>query len=452
MIANPSLPSADPEFRVALDRSLVNVEGRSVRHLVLTVRAPEPPQTDRPRVPLNIGVVIDASGSMSGRPLDAAKGATLALLESLADTDHLSLVSFADDVIAHAMAVRLDAAGRSTAANAIRPLVTRGSTALFDGWVGGCEAVATRQAAADATERNHVLLLSDGHANRGECRPERLAHHAAELRKRGILTSTVGIGRSYSPIQLQAIAEAGGGRMHDAEEPHEIAEIMLAELGEALDTALEDLTISLALPAGVKAELHGTAPVTSRPGGFDILLGAVRSAATRQVVVRLEFPAGRAGDRLVIEPEARWRLPGGEAFESCRLQAVDVVFGTPGECERQPIDRAVATIAAEHWRASIYHRGIALNQDGHGEAAQTWVEEQQRRFERYCGRVGGLEELVESLDIFHRSLRRRYDVLAAKEVLLAAYKLGRGEADRRTLKRMAAEEYIRSQDEQDTER
>ena len=68
-----------------------------------------------------------------------------------------------------------------------------------------------------ATERhgptqNRVIVLSDGHANRGLVEPGELGHHAAELRKRGLYTSTVGIGDNYSPVQLDAIAEHGGGR------------------------------------------------------------------------------------------------------------------------------------------------------------------------------------------------------------------------------------------------
>lgn len=445
MIANPSLPSADPEFRVALDRSLVNVEGRSVRHLVLTVRAPEPPQTDRPRVPLNIGVVIDASGSMSGRPLDAAKGATLALLESLADTDHLSLVSFADDVIAHAMAVRLDAAGRSTAANAIRPLVTRGSTALFDGWVGGCEAVATRQAAADATERNHVLLLSDGHANRGECRPERLAHHAAELRKRGILTSTVGIGRSYSPIQLQAIAEAGGGRMHDAEEPHEIAEIMLAELHDTLATTVESLEFTLRLPRGVEPEIYGTSPLARDAEGCDILAGSLLGNATRRIVVKLTFPAGALGDTLPIGVGARWKTPHDGREHATELAAVEARFDTAAACLVQPRCRELAKLVAEQWQAHIYHRAMQLNQDGQREAAAAFATRESRYYDRYCSDLPEMRSSVSSVHAFSPTMIHAYDPVTAKEVFLRSHKTSRGEEDRRSRKRAELEELIREE-------
>jgi len=447
MIASPSPQAASPEFRVELDRSLVNVEGRSVRHLVLTVRAPEPPPTDRPRDPLNLGLVIDASGSMAGRPLDAAKAATLALLERLTDDNHLSIVSFASDVITHAQAVRLDAAGRKQVTAAVRPLVTRGNTALFDGWVGGCEAVATRQAAADSTERNHVILLSDGHANQGECRPERLAHHAAELRKRGILTSTVGIGRSYSPIQLQAIAEAGGGRMHDAEEPNEIAEIMLAELNATLATTVESLEFTLRLPRGVEPEIYGTSPLARDAEGCDILAGSLLGSATRRIVVKLTFPAGERGETLPIVVGARWKTPGDGREHAAELPAVEVRYDTPAACLVQPRCRDLAKIVAEQWQAHIYHRGLQLNQDRQYEAARDFTARESRYYARYCSDLPEMRAAVSSVHAFSPTVIHAYDQVTAKEVFLRAHKTSRGEADYRSFKRAEIEELIRQEAE-----
>ena len=443
MIASPSPQAASPEFRVELDRSLVNVEGRSVRHLVLTVRAPEPPPTDRPGDPLNLGLVIDASGSMAGRPLDAAKAATLDLLERLSDDNHLSIVSFASDVITHAQAVRLDTAGRSKIANAVRPLVTRGSTALFDGWVGGCQAVATRQAAADATERNHVLLLSDGHANQGECRQERLAHYAAELRKRGVLTSTVGIGRSYSPIQLQAIAEAGGGRMHDAEEPHEIAEIMLAELNDTLATTVESLEFTLRLPRGVESEIYGTTPLTRDAEGCDILAGSVLGNATRRIVVKLTFPGGQMGETLPIGVTARWKTPCDGREQTAELAAVAPRFDTPAACLAQPRCRELAKIVAEQWQAHIYHRAMQLNQDDQCEAAVAFATREGRYYDRYCADLPEMQAAVSNVHAFSPTVIHAYDQVTAKEVFLRSHKTSRGEKDRRSSKRAEIEELIR---------
>ena len=75
---------AAPEIVADFDRTIINAAGDSVRHLVVTIRAPkQEPQTDRPRNPLNLGLVIDASGSMSGRPLAATKTAALDVVAAL---------------------------------------------------------------------------------------------------------------------------------------------------------------------------------------------------------------------------------------------------------------------------------------------------------------------------------------------------------------------------------
>lgn len=444
--ANTRTPSFDaPEITAELDRKLVNLEGGSVRHLVITVKAPALRPTGEPRQPLNLGLVIDASGSMSGRPIEAAKAATVALLEKLATTDHLSLVSFASDVMLHAEAVRLDAAGRARVADAVRPLVTRGSTNLFAGWVGGCEAVAKRQAAADVLERNHVIVLSDGHANQGEVDPQRLAHHAGELRKRGIITSTVGIGDNYSPVQLQAIAEAGGGRMHDAELPDEIAEIMFAELTDALSTTIENLELALRLPPGVEAELYGTAPVNRDAEGCEILAGSMIAGGLRRLVVRLKFPAGTSGDTLPLAISARWKSPGDDACRSLDVGTVEARFDTPTACLAQPRCRVLAKIVAEQWQGYIYHRSMVLNQDGQYAAARLFAEQEDRFFDRYCDDLPEMRREVHNVQAFAQSVDACYDRLSSKELLFRSYKSSRGEADRRSRSRKSLEEIIRDE-------
>jgi Ca-activated chloride channel homolog len=441
MIANASSHNA-PAFSARFDRGIVNVEGGSVRHLVLTVRAPDVPRTDGPRLPLNLGLVIDVSGSMAGAPLDAAKAATLSLLDKLAATDHFSLVSFADDMVCHVDATRLDGPGRGGIAAAVRPLVTRGSTNLFAGWVGGCEAVAKRQAAAEVRERNHVILLSDGHANRGETDPARLAHHAGELRTRGVLTSTVGIGDGYSPIQLQAISEAGGGRMHDAELPEEIAEIMFAELTDALATTVENLEFRLQLPPGVEAEVYGTAPLNRDAEGCEILLGSLVGGSTRRLVVKLTFPARDHGERLSIEVSARWKSPAGDVACTAQVDSPSVRFDVPAACVSQQRCVDLARIVAEQWQSHIYHRGMMLNQDGQYAAAHEFVERESGYFAAYCEGLPELRGVVRDLHTFSPVVAHRVGLASSKELLFHSYKLNRGERDHRSRRRRTMGEVI----------
>lgn len=423
---------AAPEIVAEIDRPLINVGGDSVRHLVVTVRAPEhKPDPDAVRHPLNLGLVIDASGSMSGAPLAAAKEGTLDVVNALAETDHMSLVSFADDVVRHASATPLTARGRKTLEKEVRALVTRGSTDLAAGWLDGCQAVAERQATCGVLERNHVVLLSDGHANQGLVDPVALARHAGELRARGIITSTVGIGTDYSPTQLQAIAEAGGGRMHDAELPHEIARIVVAELTDTLATTVENLEIRLRLPEGVKAELYGTAPCTQSAGRCDVLVGSMIGGATRRLVIKLRLPAGDLGGTLAVGVAASWNAPGEAEPATCEVGTAELRFDTGKACLAQPRNQDLVKSVAEQWQAHIYHRAMRLNQDDEGQAAAELVQRELKYLRKYCQGIAELEAEIDSLDQFAESVHCRYTAMTSKEMMLKAYKMGRGETDRR---------------------
>ena len=135
------------QMKARFDRTLVRQQHTSVRYLVVEATAPSPPQNDARENPsLNLGVVIDASGSMDQHDggglsdldlsrLGAAQQASEGIVQNLDARDTLSLVSFANEAICHVAAVGLDEAGKQTASTAIRELTTRGMTNLHDGWL-----------------------------------------------------------------------------------------------------------------------------------------------------------------------------------------------------------------------------------------------------------------------------------------------------------------------------
>ena len=151
-MSNRQMPTVTARF----DRNPLNVKRAAVCHLVVEVTAPKAEQAS-PQIqrPLNLGLVIDASGSMQsgdaelgfseefGRTrLDAAKTAGTGVVEQLEDTDTLSVVSFADETITHVAALPLGNGGRRSAIAGIASLITRGCTELNAGWLKGAEHVA----------------------------------------------------------------------------------------------------------------------------------------------------------------------------------------------------------------------------------------------------------------------------------------------------------------------
>jgi Ca-activated chloride channel family protein len=414
-----------------LDRRRIHHRGNSVRHLVVTVQAPTAAAAAAP-LPMNLALVLDASGSMSGPPLAAAVAAALSVVERLGPSDHLSLVSFACDVVVHHEAVRMDAAGQALLRGSLQALHTRGSTDLAAGWLAGCEAVARRAATAQDAARGHVLVLSDGRANHGIVDPSQLAAIASDLRQRAVTTSTVGIGDGYEPVHLQTLAEAGGGRMHDAERTTDLAAVLLGEVGAARTTTVENLVVHLDLPEGVQARVYGTAPLSGSAREVRVVLGAMASGGQRTLVLPLHFPARRDHDELLLGVRLRWQAPGAQDVRELVLPPCTALFATGEAVRLEARDPALAAVVLQHWHDHAVHTAMAQNQAGAGQAAADGLGRELHWFERYSQFVPGGAELVASLQRLQQTVHRRHAPRAAKEALLASYKRSRGERDLRT--------------------
>lgn len=423
-----------PSFNVSADRTLINREGGSVRFIVAEIQAPKIEAAPSDRHPLNLATVIDASGSMSGMSIAAAKSATVGVIGALEEVDRLSVVSFATDTVVHCDAVLQNIAGKSLAVARTGEINTRGSTDLASGWFSGCECVA-RVMQDNPNLRNRVIVLSDGHANHGITDPAILEKHAAELRTRGIMTSTIGIGTGYSPTQLQAIAEHGGGRMHDAETPEEIIEIVKAELEDLSMTVMDNTEIELVLPAGAVAEPVGSMPFRIEPTGIRAVTGAILSGATRRVVFKVTLPRGADNSELHIRASLHWNDPGESNRHRLDHGGVRFNYTDPQRCLHQPRNIDLSVEIAMIWKMAIVRRTMVLNTDGQFEQAERYAHNELQWFNRYCRGLPGVDAHIVELDRMARHAQHQFSPMAAKEVMLAAYKSERGEFDRRSMQR-----------------
>jgi hypothetical protein len=147
--------------------------GITVRALLRVAGDPPPAEG---RIPLNLSLVLDRSGSMTGEPLEAAKDAARHLLRRLRPEDTASVVAFGSDVTT----VAEPATGEDQAhlPAQIRAIETEGMTNLSGGWLRGRELVAQH---LEEDGVNRVILLTDGHANEGVTDP-RSSRRSADRR------------------------------------------------------------------------------------------------------------------------------------------------------------------------------------------------------------------------------------------------------------------------------
>ena len=114
------------------------------------------------RLPLNLSLAIDRSGSMQGQPLDEAKKAAAMVVDRMNENDQLSVVTYDDQV--QVVFPKTKVHNKALLKQLISGIQPGGMTALYDGWSVGAD-----QISGPSSKKyfSRVLLLSDGQANHG---------------------------------------------------------------------------------------------------------------------------------------------------------------------------------------------------------------------------------------------------------------------------------------------
>lgn len=419
------------------DRALFWEGGGSVRYLVARLQARR--NEDRrasDRAPLNIALVIDASGSMGGGKLDAAKAAALGLADRLTERDRLTVVSFASDVEVHLDAVPVTRENARHIRDEISRLRTRGMTHLSGGWFAGVDCAA-RVAEEDPRMTPRVILLSDGHANEGITNPDELREHAGELRMRGVLTSALGIGDGYDEQLLRGMAESGGGRLHDAELTTEISSVLLGELDDIFGTVVETAEITLHLPPGVQAEVLGRTRVAASGRRLRVPMGAIQNEVERIAVFKLTCPAAHPGDRLDFEIGVTGRaVEDGSLLETASVRAA-VTAARAGANTDQPRDIEIAGQVARTWSAHVVSTAAAMNRDGAYREAEAYITRELGYFRRYVEGLSDARSLVRDLELLARRVGHQFSSRMQKEMVIQSSLAMENRADRRGMGKAA---------------
>lgn len=152
-------------------------------------------------------LVLDKSGSMGiseqkVSKLEMAKDAVMRLAELLTPEDALGIIAF--DQASSELLPLEQGAGRARIQAAIRPLAPGGGTAILP-----AVRMAYQRLDRAAAERKHVLLMTDGQADRAE--RDRLVDMAAGG---DVVLSAIGIGADVDREFLQQLAISAHGRTY----------------------------------------------------------------------------------------------------------------------------------------------------------------------------------------------------------------------------------------------
>ena len=199
------------------------------------------------RTPLNLAVVLDKSGSMTGAKLEKTKQAAMLLVDRLAPNDIFSLVIFSDE--AQVLVPAQKVLDKDALREKIQGIEAGGSTALYAGVKMGADQL---QEYFSSKRINRVILLSDGIANVGPSSPRQLRRLGSDLAERGISVTTMGVGDDYNEDVMAGLAEASDANYYYVKDTETLPEIFAKELGGLLAVAARDVRIEIICPDGVK--------------------------------------------------------------------------------------------------------------------------------------------------------------------------------------------------------
>jgi Ca-activated chloride channel family protein len=380
---------------VRTDRTLVRSTHRSERFVLVELTAP-PRTTDARREPVNVAFVLDRSGSMSGRKIELARKAVEVAIDRLLPEDRFAVVAYDDriDVVVESTPASREA--KDGALARIRSIDARGSTDLGGGWLRGAEQVARQLEHAKGGGVHRVLLLTDGLANQGMTDPAELTRHAAELRARGVSTTTFGVGEDFDERLLAGMADAGGGHFYFMERPEQIPDLIASEVGELIEIVARDATLEVTATDGLEIEPLSPFPMERRGNRTAILLGDLVAEQRLEAIVRIRCGYGTLGSEVGVLVGVTDR-DGALAAAGLAPIALAWRYADDATNDAQPRDRSVDRRVAALFAARARQEAIGLNRAGSYTAAVAQLRAVARRIEGYAGSDAELRELAHGL-------------------------------------------------------
>lgn len=265
-------------------------------HVLIQLRSA--PNVMGRRLPINLALVVDRSGSMEGEPLDYVKRACGHVVDLLDQNDVLSIVTFEEQVDVLMPARRV--VNKTLVKEHINRIEAGNTTNLYDGIVVGCNQVASVTSAGYV---NRVLLLTDGEPTAGIKDFSSIVGQVAEQKSRGITVTALGFGPEYNEELMAGIARQSGGNYYYISRPDLIPEVFRRELESLMTITARNMRLRLNLSRWVQLrQIYGRQPSFAERhaevGLVDMERGSAMSA-----LCELEFAPRPAGVYRVLKAE-----------------------------------------------------------------------------------------------------------------------------------------------------
>jgi Ca-activated chloride channel family protein len=262
------------------------------------------------QMPVNLGLVLDKSGSMQGKKIQNLREAAKLVVDRLGPQDTISIVAFSDRkyLIAESQPVT----DKERLKKEIDRIRDGGGTAISGGMGQGLYEL-EKTLGADRLSR--MLLLTDGQTFGDEDQCKKLAQKAND---KGIVVNALGLGDDWNEDLLDDIAGASGGVADFIDSPDRIVAFFEQAIQSMQDTVVQNARMVLRLADGVTPrQVWQVLPMISNLGyrplsdrDVQVTLGELEKSQQRSLLVELLVGPRPAGRYRIAQTEISYDIPG----------------------------------------------------------------------------------------------------------------------------------------------
>ncbi|MDL2215101.1 VWA domain-containing protein [Dysgonomonas sp. OttesenSCG-928-M03] len=235
---------------------------------------------------VNVTLVMDVSGSMSGNKIEQVKRSMKKFIRSLNNGDYLSVVLFNSEasVLLPATYLRTD---RRYILELIDNLSSGGYTNLNDGMMLGYKETVKYHS---ENVNSRLILLTDGLTNRGEKNQDKIIRNSLDYNREGINISTIGVGESLDFDLLRQLADKGKGSNYFlGDSGDDIEKVFDEELESLLYNIGSDPCLTVDLPTGwTIKECYGYDPEYQRSNKLSVSFDNLNASSTRVILMKVQ--------------------------------------------------------------------------------------------------------------------------------------------------------------------
>jgi len=244
------------------------------------------------RLPLEVVVVADRSGSMNGDKMTRMKEAlTFLVTKGLLPEDTFTLIAFDNQVQTRLQPHKMNGGGRQAALSAIDGLQPGGSTNLSGGMLSGIDTLLNQAKSVGTTTTRAVLVFTDGLANQGITQHDQMREAVKNaIGDKQCTLFTFGFGADHSEDLLRSLAESTNGIYYYIEKAEDIPQAFADCLGGLVSVVAQNAVLSIKAEGAKIRKVHGIYSTRSSDLEAEIQLGDLYSEDEKDLLFELQLP------------------------------------------------------------------------------------------------------------------------------------------------------------------